>query len=93
MTHVTCRLTAKDRDQLRNPTLGNRVWATFTFSTIAPARHHMALVSYKSLALPASSMQLSGVRHAATAGLLLWARRPGDIDRLLQGQRAGGQLL
>jgi len=29
MTHVTCRLTAKDGDQLRNPTLGNRVWATF----------------------------------------------------------------
>ena len=29
MTHVTCRLTAKKRDQLRNPTLGNRVWATF----------------------------------------------------------------
>ena len=26
---VTCRLTAKNRDQLRNPTLGNRVWATF----------------------------------------------------------------
>jgi len=33
MTHVTCRLTAKDRDQLWNPTLGNRVWATFTFYT------------------------------------------------------------
>ena len=31
MTHVTCRLTAKNRDQLQNPTLGNRVWATFTF--------------------------------------------------------------
>ena len=29
MTHVTCRLTAKNRDQLRNPTLGNRVWAIF----------------------------------------------------------------
>jgi len=26
----TCRLTAKNRDQLRNPTLGNRVWAAFT---------------------------------------------------------------
>ena len=25
------RLTAKNRDQLRKPTLGNRVWATFTF--------------------------------------------------------------
>ena len=31
MTHVTCRLTAKNRDQLRNPTLGNRVRGTFTF--------------------------------------------------------------
>ena len=29
MTHVTCRLTAKNRNQLRNITLGNRVWATF----------------------------------------------------------------
>jgi len=29
MTYVTCRLTAKYRDQLRNPTLGNRVCATF----------------------------------------------------------------
>jgi len=29
MTHVTCKLTAKNRDRLRNPTLGNRVWATF----------------------------------------------------------------
>jgi len=31
MTHVTCRLTAKNRDQLRNPTLRNQLWATFTF--------------------------------------------------------------
>jgi len=31
MTHVTCRLTARNRDQLRNRTLGNRAWATFTF--------------------------------------------------------------
>jgi len=30
MIHVTCRLTAKNRDQLRNPTLDNRVRATFT---------------------------------------------------------------
>ena len=33
MTHVNCTLTAKNRDQLRKPTLGNRVWATFTFFT------------------------------------------------------------
>ena len=29
MTHITCRLTAKNWDQPRNPTLGNRVWASF----------------------------------------------------------------
>ena len=29
MTYVTCRLTAKNRDQLWNPTLGNRVWLLF----------------------------------------------------------------
>ena len=29
---VKHRLTAKNRDQLRNHTLGNRVWATFTFT-------------------------------------------------------------
>jgi len=31
MTHVTCRLTAENRDRLRNPTLISRVWTTFTF--------------------------------------------------------------
>jgi len=31
MTHITCRLTSNNRDQLRNPTLGNRVSATFRF--------------------------------------------------------------
>jgi len=29
--HVTCRLTGKNKDQLWNPMLDNRVWATFTF--------------------------------------------------------------
>jgi len=33
MTHVTCGLTAKNRDHLRNPMLGNRVWATFLMSS------------------------------------------------------------
>jgi len=33
MTHVTCSLSAKNRDQVRNPTLGNRVWATFFIAT------------------------------------------------------------
>jgi len=31
MTHVTYWLTAKNRDQLWNHMIGNRVWFTFTF--------------------------------------------------------------
>ena len=45
MTHVTCRLTVKNRDQLRNPTLGNRVWATFTFFTSRDAGEKKTNVS------------------------------------------------
>ena len=32
MTHVTCNLTAKNWDQLRNATPSNQVWATCTFT-------------------------------------------------------------
>ena len=39
MTLATCRLTAKNRNQLRNPMLGNRVWATFTFVSQSQAGH------------------------------------------------------
>jgi len=40
MTHVTCRLTAKNWDQLRNPTLGGRLWAIFTFLLRPKAAHN-----------------------------------------------------
>jgi len=36
MTHVACRLTAKNRDQLRYPTLVIELWATFTVTYV----HH-----------------------------------------------------
>ena len=44
MTHVTCRLTAKNQDQVQNPTLGNRVWASFLLTTV----HHL----YTVIAMP-----------------------------------------
>jgi len=31
--HITCRLTAKNQDQLRNLTLVNRVWASYATAT------------------------------------------------------------
>ena len=46
MTHVTCILTAKNRDQLRNPMLGNRVWATFTFFTTINVKYTFSDLQY-----------------------------------------------
>ena len=48
---------------------------------------------YATVGRPSVSLSVCPIRlpHAAAAGLLLWARRPGDIDRLLHGRRAGGQ--
>jgi len=51
MTHVTSRLIAKNRDQLWNPTLGNRVWATFTFNSALALRRAGENVLCTSLAL------------------------------------------
>ena len=67
MTHVTCRLTAKNRDQLRNPTLGNRVWATFTFlvarKTAPVAREVMFAFSPTRYAMPSQSLWSQYDRH------------------------------
>ena len=50
MIHVTCRLTAKNRDQLRNLMLGNRVCATFTSFTspvTLPQLYHYNNIMYR----------------------------------------------
>ena len=50
MTHITCRLTAKNRDQLRNPSLGNLVWITFTFLYADDAKINIfEILRYKNL--------------------------------------------
>jgi len=60
MTHVTCWLTAKNRYQLRNPTLGNRVWTIlgglmFIINMRAPARLSSRIASmYSGLELVTS---------------------------------------
>ena len=38
MTHFTCRLTAKNLDQRRNLTLGNRALATLSWLPLQPLR-------------------------------------------------------
>ena len=60
--YVTCRLTAKNRDQLRNPTLGDRVWATFYLLCIATDR----LATYWKLAALVLSRLAAGVDREST---------------------------
>ena len=48
MTHVTCRLTATNRDQLRKPMLGNRVWATFTLLACCDGLLSLILINHAS---------------------------------------------
>jgi len=45
MTHVTCRLTLKNRDQLRNPTLGDRVWASFCRASLVEVQYGRGCVA------------------------------------------------
>jgi len=70
MTHATCRLTAKNRDQLRNPTVGNRVRTTFTFFELlvcnflvdfCPSLAHCALFNERKVGvqLPASAVNVT----------------------------------
>ena len=49
VTHVTCRLTVKNRDQLRNPTLGNRVWAIFYLMFYYVLLRHNGSKTYSSI--------------------------------------------
>jgi len=75
MTHVTCRLTAKNWDQLRNTTLGNRVWATFTFLPCLGSSYSTAHFAFGPLAPPAKTLEGSGWAH-----LYAFARAPRTLD-------------
>ena len=59
MTHVTCGLTAKNLDQLPNPTLGNRVWAAFTFLLIYVRGQDLLCGGHKR-----PGVQMSYTRHS-----------------------------
>ena len=91
MTHVTCRLTAKNRDQLRNPTLGNRVWASFlSIPKLSHSREYSV----------ADSRPMSTRLHAAAAGaprVVAGAEAAGDVvvvGSLRHARRqAAGRLL
>jgi len=44
---IICRLTAKNRDQLRNPMLDSRVWATFFTPLISCGSRRSSLIAGK----------------------------------------------
>jgi len=84
MTHVTCRLAAKNRDQRGNRTLGSRVSATFTFflyrRSAKNARESFRLMAY----VPRSDGCRSNVGGTATLQLMDGRRRVIRRRRTLQ---------
>jgi len=81
MTHVTCRLPAKNRDQYRNPTLGNRVWATFTFrlSLTDDCRHFITLSVFLCLqhdGVPSRGSSIRQLRLAVVVVIVPYAYMP-----------------
>ena len=78
------------------------MWHVSSRSGVATLRTAMHLLLTYLLTTDQGLMKLSSVRpsvrlsvcpiirplHAAAVGLLLWARRPGDIDQLLDGRRS-----
>ena len=90
MTYDTCRLTAKNRDRLRNPTLGNRVRATFTFqSRLLPrsATGSVADAGEKATRLPVATAT------AAAAGSTLPGGRAGGAITAAINTRGGADVI
>ena len=78
MTHVTNRWTAKNRDQLRNPTLGNRVWATITFFTVDKVtRSIMVIQLQKYLSMTAEINRSISTKSVENKGMCVSNMLPG----------------
>jgi len=76
MTHVTCRLTAKNRDQLRNPAIEYELPFTFTFISAFKVRRQMSVAAAELLLRSGACTDLD--RHAAAID---------GTDRRTDGQR------
>ena len=90
MTHVTCRLTAKNRDQLRDPTLCNRVWAIFTFLP-----NHILIVDLnlnRHLTLLTSTLNFNSNRNPNAVTLALPNMGADVCDGGFRGSRCVGQM-
>ena len=76
MTHVTCRVTAKNRDLLRNPTLGNRVWAAFTFLIAVSTKRADKYYSRIARIAQMRAIATDGVAWSVCLRVTVWRGRP-----------------
>ena len=97
MTHVTCRLTARNRDQLRNPAPGNRVSATFYTLSWSPVGMRMGInLSTPHTSTAPSTCQPASHSRTVTSGdwhrcnATLATREETARDRGLEREREGG---
>ena len=86
MTLVNCRLAAKNRDQLRDPTLGNRVWATFYIDIVKSTpvidvvgRQRLRSATQQLMVVPRHRLTTVGRRAFAVHGPMVWNSLPADL--------------
>ena len=82
MTHITCRLTAKNWYQLRNPTLGNWVWATFNFTFFTIISWVFAVYIPDEWEVPREKIKILREIGAGTFGMVY----EGTAENLIDGQ-------
>ena len=65
MTHVTCRLIAKNRDQPRNPRLSNRIWASFFYMLSLMTESCLSRIFYGETPMLQKSIEVRAHGHGA----------------------------
>jgi len=96
MTHVTCRLTAKNRDQLRNLIIGNQVWAPFTFIRVVSGAGSMKRSGVRPsvrLSVPTACGGFAAVGPACRKYRSIGRRRSSTARSSISGQRIATALL
>ena len=83
MIHVTCRLTGKDRDQLRNPTLGIEDGLPFLSTAVARSSSGSVAIRYVGL-LPLPWMTSYFANNRPYEGMLMLLQRVTSLRHCAQ---------
>jgi len=72
MAHVTCRLAAKNQDQLRNPTLDNSTYGEVTYvpRTLLTLHEQYAMSGYVTVRCPSVRLSVPSIDNSSDMRLV-----------------------